>query len=458
MYNNQSENENTPSRLLKIIEDKGKLIMFLVGVLLLFFSNMCIWNTNQDTMNKWKPLLDVLGQIGGIFVSSVAVAYFYEKYRDRNRTVQLEEYFKKYKENNKNYIRVSSKGMQEKIYVECIDREFIDIIPRKELDRNDNYRFEVMAQRMAEQSDEKKRDHPVLIYGSTLGLFNWIGNKDVNEPNKTSLIQAVKKGVHFKLALNTPDAINSNNADKDKEKKETITNVVDGLKGIIAEELSNACGSIDLRFLPIVEKNSFSSFISDGRKVNVLDFNFESDCKMSQIFDEKESTQNKNENLADLLMNSYESAHKKGIPCISFNTHEMLIYVIGIKNKQVLMYKEDSGYIFPHITVTEKGKVEEIGREDDNQIPDNIYESIKSIYMKKTNCDIQLSEFISPDKSEGNRYFVIGLINSEVDGTNDIQWKNVCGKNVEFELSSSLEITHTYFCRLKNLLRGYGVE
>ena len=36
MYTNQSESENTPSRLLQIIEDKGKLIMFLVGVLLLF--------------------------------------------------------------------------------------------------------------------------------------------------------------------------------------------------------------------------------------------------------------------------------------------------------------------------------------------------------------------------------------------------------------------------------------
>lgn len=473
---NNKNNKNSESRLLQIIEYKGKLIMFLIGVILLAVPVVYGFFYKQDNINGWKPLVDVVGQIGGIFVSAAGVAYFYDKYRDQKQAKLIEEGIKEHqkllvdereetvkkwtkqnKETTESFIKFSSRGIQEKVYIECVDKEFINIIPREELDKNGDYRFEAMTMKMVRQSDEEKEKYPVLIYGSTLGIFDWIDEKkkEGNEANKKALIEAVRQGVHFKLALNAPEAINTNNVSEDKKKRATITNVVNGLKGIIAEELPDAIGSIDLRYLPKVEKNSFSSFVCDGRRVSVLDFNFESNPKLSQIFDEKLTVQNDSQNLAFLLTKSYEMAHKKGIPCICYNVHEMKIYVIGIRHKQMLMQKNGSTLTLP--LITEKGYIKENANRHDNCPPENIYEKIKNIYMEITNCDIQLCEFLSPDNPNEDICFVIGRISSDVNGIN-VQWENVYNKEGHFISDLFPKMTPIYHGRLQNLLRCYGIE
>lgn len=453
------------------IENNGKFTMFLVGLLLLAFS--CIFKDEQN--KKTNLFFEVMGQTGGIFVSAAGVAFFYDKYRDQKQVVLIEESIKKHqnllvderdnvmkewtlqnKQQTTNYIKLLSRGLQEKIYVECIDKEFIDIIPREELDKNDDYRFEVMTMKMAQQNEELKQNNPVLIYGSTLGIFDWIDEekKERNKVNKQALIEAIRNGVHFKLALNTIESINTNNVQKDTEKKNTIANVVSGVKNIIEdEELSSATGSIDLRYIPTVERNSFSSFVCDGRRVSVLDFNFENSSKLSQIFDEKVTAQNESQNLASLLAKSYETAHKKGIPCICYNIKEMNIYIIGLRNKQILMYENESCLTLPQITVTKNGSIKENG----NHTIENIYKEIIDKYKEITNSDIHLCEFISPENKYDTKHFVIGHISSDENINDNCQWKDVYNNKGVCTLFSSLDIKDSYLCRLQNLLRCYGI-
>ncbi|NUO14771.1 hypothetical protein HUV07_21850, partial [Bacteroides uniformis] len=116
--------------------------------------------------------------------------------------------------------------------------------------------------------------------GSTLGIFNCY--TDDGKSNIDVLVKAINAGVHFKLALNMPEMIKTNNKIEDRKKKETIEKVLEGLETIQGKILKNAKGSVDLRLLPSVERNSFSSFICKGRRVCVLYFNFENN-KISQI-------------------------------------------------------------------------------------------------------------------------------------------------------------------------------
>lgn len=453
--NNETCND---SNSLQIIEDKGKVIMLLVGLLMLITSTFIRMISDEQPNKVIEVLLDVVGQVGGIFVSTAGIAYFYDKYRDKKQLSQIEER----KKQTANYIKLLSRGIQEKVYVECIDKEFIDIIPRQELDKNKNYRFEVMTKQMAEQSAEAKEKHPVLIYGSTLGFLDWISNKNKreNDVNKKALIEAVQNGVHFKLALNSIDSINTNNADENRKKQKTIKNVVNGLQSIIAEELSNASGSIDLRYLPIVEKNSFSSFACNGRRISVLDFNFDNNKKFSQIFDEKITNKNEANNLALMLLKSYNQAHEIGIPCISYNRHKMDIYIIGISQKRILVnvQQNPSYFSLPHIRITEKGGIDNDTKDKKSCCPINIYKEIIDRYKEITDLDIQLREFLSPEDKEETKCFIVGYIDSDKNMKDDCQWKDVYDKKGVCTLFTPLKIKDSYLCKLQNLLEYYGID
>lgn len=83
---------------------------------------------------------------------------------------------------------------------------------------------------MIEEDDEHKQNYPVLIYGSTLGIFNCY--TDDGKSNIDVLVKAINAGVHFKLALNMPEMIKTNNKIEDRKKKETIEKVLEGLETI----------------------------------------------------------------------------------------------------------------------------------------------------------------------------------------------------------------------------------
>ena len=172
--------------LFKIIIRQGKFLMLAFGIVCILIY------TNYDGDNQSnKPLIELVGQIGGILVSTVSIAFFYDKYKDQQFKNEMETYInqqcgnfiqqndkiiekwtKKNRNETHNHITLLSKGIHEKVYVEYLDKEFIDIVSRKELEESGRYRFSAMAEKMIEEDDEHKQNYPVLIYGSTLGIFN----------------------------------------------------------------------------------------------------------------------------------------------------------------------------------------------------------------------------------------------------------------------------------------------
>ena len=92
----------------------------------------------------------------------------------------------------------------------------------------------------------------------------------------------------------------------------------------------------------------------------------------------------------------------------------MKIYIIGICNNKILMCQNESdftsGLTIPHVSITGNGKVNDnLGTS--NNVPDDIYEKISSVYKEMTNCDIRLYEFVSQkNHNDCCICFVIGRI------------------------------------------------
>ena len=445
--------------LFKIIIRQGKFLMLAFGIVCILIY------TNYDGDNQSnKPLIELVGQIGGILVSTVSIAFFYDKYKDQQFKNEMETYInqqcgnfiqqndkiiekwtKKNRNETHNHITLLSKGIHEKVYVEYLDKEFIDIVSRKELEESGRYRFSAMAEKMIEEDDEHKQNYPVLIYGSTLGIFNCY--TDDGKSNIDVLVKAINAGVHFKLALNMPEMIKTNNKIEDRKKKETIEKVLEGLETIQGKILKNAKGSVDLRLLPSVERNSFSSFICKGRRVCVLDFNFENN-KISQIFDENVLKAPDPYDLAIPLIDYYMTAHQKGIPHIFVNKQEInRIFVIAIQGKRILMGSSEDASLFPSIEISQNVDIDEL---------------IKEKFHELTECDIQLCEFISPVKgTSDDQYYIIGRVNepqklSCIDPV--YKWKDLYERKGKKTQLALLPISDDYRNRIKFLLSCYGIE
>lgn len=143
----------------------------------------------------------------------------------------------------------------------------------------------------------------------------------------------------------------------------------------------------------------------------------------------------------------------------------MKIYIIGICNNKILMCQNESdftsGLTIPHVSITGNGKVNDnLGTS--NNVPDDIYEKISSVYKEMTNCDIRLYEFVSQkNHNDCCICFVIGRISFGDIENEKVQLRNVYDNKKRYIFGRYIdhnEIGHSYLCKLQNVLRCYGID
>lgn len=307
-------------KLVEKIISYGQLILLLSGIIILIVSH------KFSMGGEWKDILD---QIGGIFISTGLVTMMLEKHKDKIK----EEYIKKWLEKIKcevgkskyERINVLKKQQNTDIFIEFHDKEILHVVARTELDKDVNYKFLSLTEKVIKE----KNKYPILIYGTTLGFL-----KEENKENREAVYNAICQGVDFRFVLVDPDSPDA----KEHKKEDDVKDVLAAIQGVIEDIVKNkisdsSLGSIEVRITPFVERNSFSSFICENRRITVLDFNFEGKHKISQIFDEKflESTSScDKDQLALELTKHYIQSYKRGIPTIVFPPIYVKIYIIGL--------------------------------------------------------------------------------------------------------------------------------
>lgn len=73
--------------LFKTLIRQGKFLMLAFGIICILIYT----NYNDDNQSN-KPLIELIGQIGGILVSTVSIAFFYDKYKDEQFKNEMETY------------------------------------------------------------------------------------------------------------------------------------------------------------------------------------------------------------------------------------------------------------------------------------------------------------------------------------------------------------------------------
>lgn len=387
------ESGSINSYLNKLIK-YGQWIIILLGIILFFIVYM---------FKEYEIICNIGYQIAGVFVSTGLVSIFFEKHKDA------------IKENNEQLDRISilKKQHNRDIYYSIKDQELMFVINRPNLDIDENYSFASLTDKVSSQRDK----HPVFIFGTTLGFLK---DEITEMKNRQALHNAILNGVNFKFTIVNPQSLDS---DKYEEKISTINAVITSISTLIYDlekddkiDLSNI-GSIDVRAISEIENNSFSSFICNGRKICVLDFNFDGGKKISQVFDEKYFGEESFDNCLSMELSSrFNKQHRKGIPIIVFPKINIKIHIIALANfgltanesnivneKRMLFIlrqnnKDKSDYILPNMNIL-KG--------DHKNISENLLDSFK---IQTGGNEIQLIELLSPSNEFNENHTEIFLI------------------------------------------------
>lgn len=400
------------NKYLKAILKANKIILLAIGVILLAWTINIEISYSEAQRTEWEITFNkLIRELSCIAITTALVALFWDKFKDEAMEEKVKAWINGSWQKPDRSITIFNKTKKEHVYLGYPNREFIDVIPRAELDKDEDYCFKNVTEKMALQTNKDKDKFPVLIVGTTLGFLDLGTAKDTEEDkqkkekNRMALGEAIQKGVHFKFVLVDPDRRFTSSKQKNNVKEKNNINSRNALMGIkqIIESLKNkhVRGSIDVRLIPCnIDEHSFSSFICDGRRISVLDFNFDNGNKISQIFDERYDENLPENDLADNLTRKYKIAHQDAFFSIKFPLYdELTIYILGIRNNRIFVISEENGLWNVPILSTKK-------------YYDIQYDVQKKFEEVNNYFNIRFERMVTCDNSQGKKiFFFIGVNN-----------------------------------------------
>ena len=434
---------NEKNQLIDIIIKNYQLLFTVIGIIIIILS---IFIYSEEYARWQKILVDFLGQIGGILVSTVIVTIAYERWKEK-KDASREKYYLM----NSTILETGEELKKIDLYRYHPSGKIMPIMERDELGKT-GYKFATLLFK----NIDKLKGKTVFIYGTTLNFLTKTGD------NKDAFKMAIKNGVNFKFALVDPqiyewEVHDQKIIDSKKESQKSIRNVKNIIKEIISENYrSKEIGTIELRVTSSISQYSFSSFMfSNGRSVRVLEFNLKKEkeiVKFSQVFDELYKEEKDKYILSDGLFEQYYDCYKSGIivlqypffNCDKTKEDRITVYVCGIRK-----YREDERTVkkvicmngkFPKIEVGINYDYEsnclnhisfhvneKAGRDtkdkppviDSSMLSDDDYKNainntilgvVKNEYALLTGNQIQLKESIPFNDNHSNQVFLVGNI------------------------------------------------
>jgi 8-oxo-dGTP pyrophosphatase MutT (NUDIX family) len=171
-------------------------------------------------------------------------------------------------------------------------------------------------------------DREFLIYGKTLEFIS---------RQIYALNEGLSNGVVFKLSVVAPTIHPWDNSFS-RSSKTRAAGSISAIRKLLGAPKPDWTGSIELRTTIHLGDNSFSSFIHNGQRVSVLDFDLGDDLSMqcSEVFVNSVGERT----FAHHLYTHYKSRFESGQLVLSYPPAIRYAYVYGIKNGKVAMIRK----------------------------------------------------------------------------------------------------------------------
>jgi 8-oxo-dGTP diphosphatase len=298
------------------------------------------------------------------------------------------------------------------------------LLTRAELEVSD-----ISFKNVVELLKEEQEDKEFFIFGKTLEFIS---------RQRHILSEGLKQGIHFRFSLIDPN-IDSWDTEYIKSCKEKSQNSIDKFRHLLNNPDSRWTGTLELRKTKKLVENSFSSFVYNGKRINVLDFDLGEDQSLqcSQVYVHNVNVKNFAAYLYLLNRDNYMKAQF----VLSYPLRYMYVYVYGIKDGKIVL-------------VRKKGKdTWELpgGKIETGEI---VEETAKREFLEETNYDINILHSI--ETMEEEKLAFIGKIGNKVGNHEEKEIKEIHFFSLEqFPEKENLSFPHTNYKKIISEIERY---